>query len=96
MKLLLIIYSGTRSRLVPDLLDEHGAGGYTQLVPAHGAGETGRREGTRAWPGSAAVYFSIVPADRVGRLAEALRQQALTHAEGERLHVAVLPTDSFF
>jgi hypothetical protein len=29
MKLLLIIYSGSRSRLVPELLEAHDAGGYT-------------------------------------------------------------------
>jgi hypothetical protein len=96
MKLLLIIYSGSASRLVPDLLESHQAGGYTRLTPAHGAGETGRREGTRAWPGGADVYFTIVAADRVPALAAALRTEANRLDEGERLHVAVLPTETFF
>lgn len=96
MKMLLIIYSGSRSRLVPDLLDAHGAGGYTHLMQAHGAGETGRREGSRAWPGTAAVYFSIVPAERVEDLAGVLRGESEALNEGERLHVAVLPTEIFF
>jgi hypothetical protein len=96
MKLLLIMYSGSASRLVPELLETHQAGGYTRLLQAHGAGETGRREGTRAWPGSAEVYFSVVPADRVDELTAALRAEAGRLAEGERLHAAVLPTDTFF
>ena len=96
MKLLLIIYSGSRSRLVPDLLDAQGVGGYTELTPAHGAGGTGRREGSRAWPGTAEVYFSIVPGERVDDLAAAFRAELVNLAPGERLHVAVLPTDSFF
>lgn len=96
MKLLLIIYSGSTSRLVPELLETHQAGGYTRLTPAHGAGETGRREGTRAWPGAADVYFSIVPAERVDELTAALRAETERLKEGERLHVAVLPTDTFF
>jgi hypothetical protein len=96
MKLLLIIYSGSGSRLVPDLLETHQAGGYTRLVPAHGAGETGRREGTRAWPGSAEVYFTAVPADRVAELTEALRAEAGRLSEGERLHAAVMPIETFF
>ncbi len=95
MKLLLIIYSGPDPRLVPQLLETHQAGGYTRLEPAHGAGETGRREGTRAWPGRADVYFSIVPADRVPPLTDALRTEAAALGEGERLHVAVLPTETF-
>jgi hypothetical protein len=96
MKLLLIIYSGAASRLVPELLESHNAGGYTRLLPAHGAGETGRREGTRAWPGSADVYFTVVPADRVDELTAVLRAEAGKLLEGERLHVAVLPTETFF
>lgn len=95
MKLLLIIYSGRNSRLVPQLLETHQAGGYTRLEPAHGAGETGRREGTRAWPGSAEVYFSIVPAERVPQLTAALKEEAGSLSEGERLHMAVLPTEAF-
>ena len=96
MKLLLIIYSGSTSRLVSDLLEDHQAGGYTRLTPAHGAGETGRREGTRAWPGGADVYFTIVDADRIEALTDALRAEADQLGEGERLHVAVLPTETFF
>jgi hypothetical protein len=96
MKLLLIIYSGSKSRLVPDLLEAQQVGGYTRLTQAHGAGETGRREGTRAWPGGADVYFSIVAASRVEELADALRTESQRLNEGERLHVAVLPTDTFF
>jgi hypothetical protein len=96
MKMLLIMYSGSRSRLVPDLLDAHGARGYTELAPAHGVGETGPRQGTRAWPGSATVYFSVVPADRVEPLTDALRHEAAALLAHERLHGAVLPTETFF
>ena len=48
MKLLLIMYSGSDRNLVPDMLDSHNAGGYSELTQVHGAGRTGRREGTRA------------------------------------------------
>lgn len=96
MKLLLIVYSGSDSRLVPALLDEYQAGGYTELAPAHGAGSTGRRQGNRAWPGNASVYFSIVPAERVDDLTTVLREEAARLGGGERLHAAVLPTESFF
>jgi hypothetical protein len=96
MKMLLIMYSGSRSRLVPDLLDEHGVRGYTRLQPAHGVGETGRREGSRAWPGSADVFFSIAPADCVDELIRALHDEVAGLTADERLHVAVLPTESFF
>jgi hypothetical protein len=96
MKLLLVIYSGTESRLVPDLLEAHEAGGYTEMCNAHGTGATGPRVGTRAWPGDARLYFSIVPAARAEALTGALRETAGTLPPQERLHVAVLPTETFF
>jgi hypothetical protein len=96
MKLLLIIYSGSQSRLVPDLLEQHEAGGYTRLVQAQGAGETGRREGTRAWPGGAEVFFTVVPAGRAEQLTTALREESGRLDDGERLHAAVMPIETFF
>jgi hypothetical protein len=95
MKLLLIIYSGPNPQLVPELLDRHDAGGYTELPPAHGAGTTGRRLGTRAWPGNASIVFSIVPDHEVDRLQASLRQEAASLSGDERLHCAVVPVESF-
>lgn len=96
MKMVLIIYNGRDPRLVTDLLDRHGAGGYTALERGRGAGATGRREGTRAWPGDATLVFSVVPSDRAADLEAALREAAAGLAPGERLHAAVLPIERFF
>ena len=95
MKLLLAIYSGANPRLVPALLDEHHAG-WTELPPAHGAGSTGRREGTRAWPGDSRLYISMVPVERADELVRALREEAARLVGGERLHAGVLPMETFF
>lgn len=96
MKLLLVIYSGSDSRLVPALLDQYHAGGYTQVGPAHGAGRTGKYEGSRAWPGDASIYFSIIPHEQVDDLTRALQEAAAALEAPERLHAAVLPTEMFF
>ena len=71
MKLLLLIYSGPTPQRIAALLEAHEAPGYTQFENARGAGGTGRIEGTRAWPGTATVFMSVVPAER----AEALRRE---------------------
>jgi len=78
------------------LLDSHHAGGYTEFRNAHGAGTTGRREGSRAWPGESTLFFSVVPADRSTELVEMLRGEASGLPAGERVHVAVMPTETFF
>jgi hypothetical protein len=95
MKLVLVIYSGSNDRLVPELFDRHHAGGYTELRGGHGAGQSGRREGTRAWPGDTSVFFSVVPTGQVHGLTESLREQAAALDAGERLHIAVMPTETF-
>jgi hypothetical protein len=38
----------------------------------------------------------VVPSERVPELTAALRGEAEALGEGERLHVAVLPTETFF
>jgi hypothetical protein len=77
------------------LLDSHQAGGYSELLHVHGAGSTGRRAGTRAWPGDAVMYVSIVPAERVEELTAALKDETSVLPGGERLHAAVLPIETF-
>lgn len=97
MRLLLVTYGGPRRDLVPDLLDRHAVEGWTLLSDeAHGAGRSGRREGSRAWPGETLVFFTIVSDEAVAPLVDALRGQASSATPGERLHVAEMPVTSFF
>ncbi len=95
MKLLLLIYSGPAPQQVAALLEAHDAPGYTEFVNARGAGTTGKIEGTRAWPGTATVFMSVVPASRVAELRAALLDFKAKGAEGEHLHVATLPMDDY-
>lgn len=96
MKLVLIMYSGSDPQLVPELLERNGAEGYTEVGRGQGAGASGRREGTRAWPGNASVWFSIVPVAHAEALMAALRAASGALPVGDRLHAAVIPTDAFF
>ena len=96
MKMLIVVYSGSSPHRISSLLDDHHAGGYTEFRNAHGAGATGKREGSRAWPGESTLFFSVVPADRSADLVEDLREEGSRLPAGERMHVAVLPTETFF
>lgn len=93
MKLLLLIYSGTDPERVAALLDRQPVDGYTELPDARGAGQTGRRFGTRAWPGRAAVFFTVVGEDLVPTVAAAVQVEAEALPPGERLHLAVMPIE---
>lgn len=96
MKMLMLVYSGGDPRRISSVLDEHHAGGYTEFDGVHGAGTTGRREGSRAWPGESTLFVSVVPSEAVPPLTDTLKSLADTLPTGERLHVAVLPTETFF
>ena len=96
MKMLMLVYSGSSPRRISSLLDAHHAGGYTEFRNAHGAGSSGRREGSRAWPGESTLYVSVLPAERTDELVATLRDESTRLPAGERLHVAVLPTETFF
>lgn len=96
MKMLMLIYSGNDPHRISSLLDGHHAGGYTEFRDAHGSGTTGRRDGSRAWPGESTLFVSVVPDETADELVAILRDDAGRLPPGERLHVAVLPTDTFF
>jgi len=95
MKLLLIVHSGDDRELVPTLLDHHQVHGWTQMAGVHGAGASGRREGTRAWPGDSALYFTTVEAAKADELADALAAAARDLPAGDRLHAMVMPVEHF-
>jgi len=94
VKMLVLTYSGADPGRVSALLDGAGVPGHTCLEGGRGHGLTGPRAGTRAWPGEVTVCFSVVD-DALAGVA-ATRCRAAQLPPGERLHVAVLPVDSFF
>lgn len=96
MKMLMVVYTGMSPQRVASLLDAHHAGGYTEFRNAHGTGATGRHEGSRAWPGESTLFLSVVPQETSDELLTALSGAAGSLPTGERLHVAVVPTESFF
>lgn len=96
MKMLMVVYSGSSPSRITSLLDRHHAGGYTEFRNAHGVGSTGKREGSRAWPGESTLWVSVVPETSSETLVGTLRNETAQLPAGERLHVAVLPTETFF
>jgi hypothetical protein len=94
--MLMLVYSGSNPQRISRLIDEHGVGGYMEFGQVHGSGSTGKREGTRAWPGESTLFVSVAPEERADGLLATLRGEVGRLPAGERLHVAVLPAESFF
>ena len=73
MKLMMIVVDADRGPDVEDVLHEARVAGYTELPTVLGKGDTGMKQGTRAYPGSSSMYLVAVPVPQaeaiVGRLA---------------------------
>ncbi|MDZ4674264.1 MAG: hypothetical protein SGI84_07410 [Gemmatimonadota bacterium] len=95
MKMLVIIYSGAEPARVRSILDAHPIGGYTEFDPVHGVGTSGRREGSRAWPGLSRLFMSVMSAECARAVGAAMRTEAGNLPPGERLHVGVLAMEEF-
>ncbi len=93
MKLLMIICPESRRHQAAELLEEHGVEAFTELPQVVGEGVTGKRFGSRAWPGRSSLLFTVAEDDKISELIEALRQCRDTLFPGEGMKVFALPAE---
>jgi len=60
MKLLMIVVDANHKDDVEKILEDHQVPGFTELTNVLGKGQTGRKAGSRAFPGSSTLYFTAV------------------------------------
>jgi Nitrogen regulatory protein P-II len=89
-KLLLILCGSDEAEAVREILEAHQVHGFTEIEGARGAGITGLHLGTRAFPGTATLLFSVVDVDRAPEVIAALRSFAVTCPPGEGVKVFVM------
>jgi len=82
-KVLLLVVDESRKEQLEVFLDRAGVLGYTEIPNALGMGTTGPRLGSRAFPKTSAVIFTVLPAEALEPLVERLRSYC--GACGERL-----------
>ncbi|HNX51827.1 MAG TPA: hypothetical protein PLS53_18135 [Thermoanaerobaculaceae bacterium] len=87
MKLLMMIIDEARKEELEVLLRQAGVEGYTEIPHARGLGTTGQRLGSRAYPKTSAIIFTLVEAERLQALREQIR--AYCHDCGEKLKMLV-------
>lgn len=63
MKLLMIVVDSNHQEDVEKILDKHNVPGFSELPNVLGKGQTGRKLGNRAFPGSSTLYFTAVDGD---------------------------------
>lgn len=74
MKLLLIYVDSDHAKDVEAILDEYGVPGYSTFPNVLGKGKSGRKLGTRAFPGSSTLYFVGIGDDGCHGLCDRLKE----------------------
>ena len=92
MKLLLILVDSNHRKDVEAILDAHGVPGYSELPNVLGKGETGRKQGSRAFPGSSTLYFVAIEGDPCDTLCGELK--ALRESAGREEGLKVFTLDA--
>jgi len=79
MKLLMVIADSSMDDKVRTILNDEGLTGYSEIPDVLGAGATGEKRGSRAFPGANNMYFTVASAEQVGRLVTRLRSVSADH-----------------
>lgn len=87
MKLLMLIVDEAKKEELEVLLNRSGVVGYTEIPRAIGVGATGLRLGSRAFPKTSAIIFTVLSSEALDQLTREIREFC---AEcGERLKMIV-------
>jgi hypothetical protein len=87
MKLLMLIVDGAKKEELEVFLNRAGVVGYTEISNAIGVGSTGPRLGSRAFPKTSAVIFTVIRADALEALTRDLKSYCADC--GEKLKMVV-------
>ncbi|MDH3746156.1 MAG: hypothetical protein OES47_13740 [Acidobacteriota bacterium] len=91
MKMLMIIVDESKKEELEVFLNHSGVEGYTEISQAAGMGTTGLRLGSRAFPKTSAVLFTILSEEAVARLMKGVDE--FCAACGEKLKMVSWDVD---
>lgn len=93
MKMLMILCTSARLQDAQKIIDQHKVEGYSEILDVRGAGITGKHMGSRAWPGSSSIIFTVLEDAKAVELIAALKELAEQCAPEEGLRMFVLPVE---
>lgn len=85
MKMLMIVVDDAKKEELGVFLNRSGVHGYTELSHAAGMGESGPRLGSRAFPRTSAVVFSVLDEAALERLMAGVDQFCASCGEKLRM-----------
>jgi len=93
MKLLMIMVDSNHQEHVEKILEAHNVPGYTELPNVLGKGASGLKLGSRAFPGSNTLYFTVIEGDACKTLCAELQALDARCGPDEGLTAFILDTE---
>jgi hypothetical protein len=93
MRLVLIMAPGECLEEIQELVIRHDIRTFTEIPNVPGAGRTGAKLGTRAFPGTSSMLLTIVPREEVARITEAIREYSAVPENCSQVAVFALPAE---
>ena len=72
MRMLMIIVESSHREKLEAALAEHRVHGFTEIPTAYGMGQSGLRLGSRAFPHTSSIVFTVIEEDEVEPLVRAI------------------------
>ena len=91
MKMLMMIVESEYKEQLEVLLDKHEIVGYTEIPQVFGSGATGTRMGSRAFPKTSALLFTVIPKEQLDQLLADIQSYIPDYQD--RLKLMVLPVE---
>jgi nitrogen regulatory protein PII len=93
MKMVMIICPDQRREEIRAVIEEHAVPAFSELKDVTGEGATGKHMGTRLWPGTSRLLFTVLDDEKKNELMAALHQCANHLYPGEGLRAFVMPVE---
>jgi hypothetical protein len=74
MKLILFIVESSHKEELEVILNRNDIVGYTEIPLVHGSGLTGLRMGSRAFPHTSSIVFTVLSTEAVGPLVDEIKR----------------------
>ena len=87
MQMLMIIVESQHKEKLEAALSERHVVGYTEIPTVYGAGQSGMRLGSRAFPETSSIIFTVVEKEKVDELLRAIDQSCADCRQAMRMVV---------
>ena len=93
MKLIMVLVPSECLEGVQEVIERHEIHAYTEIPRVLGAGGSGRKLGTRAFPGTSSMFLVIVKAEEAHKVIDAVREYACESACSEGIRAFAVPAE---